>query len=88
MLIRKVKRNFKIELNSNKLPFKIAVAFGFVLTILTFFSTPILEAIFGNGTVEVGNDHSYKTAICFRARIQMRGMLWRSCPGPTQMKMR
>ena len=33
-----------------------------MLTILTFFSTPILEKIFGNGALEVG-DHSYETSI-------------------------
>ena len=37
--------------------FLILITAGFVvlLTTLTFFSTPILETIFGNGMVEVGN---------------------------------
>ena len=38
----------------------IAAGFAIVLTILTFFSTPILEKIFGNGTVEVGDNQSCK----------------------------
>ena len=35
------------------------MGFVIILTILTFFSTQILEAIFGNGMVEVGNKLKY-----------------------------
>ena len=49
-----------------KVEIPIAAAFVIVLTLLTFFSTPILETIFGNGTVEVGNDQSCKRLKLFQ----------------------
>ena len=44
----------------------IAAAFAIVLTALTFFSIQILEAIFGNGMVEVGNYQSFKILDLFQ----------------------
>ena len=37
----------------------ITAGFVVLLTALTFFSTPILETIFGNGMVEVGNEFKH-----------------------------
>ena len=88
--------DFKIELgfrNYNLIDkiIKLFIVAGLavLLSILTFFSTPILEKIFGNGAVEVGIiviTHSN----CFRGRTLSSGMPWRPCPGPTltQLKMR
>ena len=58
---RKVKRIFKIESSDNfnsvnRKLIMIAASPATLLTMLTFFSTAILEKIFGNGAVEV-SDH-------------------------------
>ena len=64
MLIRIMKMDFKIELgfiNYNLIDkiIKLLIAAGLavLLSILTFFSTPILEKIFGNGAVQVDHHH-------------------------------
>ena len=52
-----LKFEFELKLTSPLfLLILIIAAFVIVLTALTFFSTQILEAIFGNGMVEVSNN--------------------------------